>query len=117
MSILRRSFVRPQAKSVHVPDFAEDFLFVQPSASDVVVREEAAEMHVIVDRMQSGLTPATRVAEYSDMLVSGTDAEKTIQLLNNPPKQILDPTDVPDPSEFTEPEVSEQSADEANTTV
>lgn len=104
----------------HIPEQDQldlnQFIYVHPSQSVVVAHDEAAEMHVIIDRMSRGVTPSTRVAEYSEMLCSGTYDENTKTLLDNPPVDINDPTDVPDINDLTAPDVTTQDPDPLNQT-
>lgn len=108
MSISRLRFKSPCVRHVD-SELAAEFSFVHPAESIVVNREEAADMHTLIDKMQRGLTPSTRVAEYSSMICSDTK-----KLLDNPPVDIQDPTDVPDMSEFDRPDVSQQEVEPLN---
>lgn len=82
MSILRMKFKRPRCVGSQI--------FSHSTDSIVELSEDAVDMPILVDRMKRGLTPQTRVMNYSSML--GNDTET---MLSNPPKKLLDPTDVP----------------------
>lgn len=83
MSVLREKFYNRPRQSGSAKTFIQREPIIEPS-------EDAADMPILVDRMKRGQTPATRVAEYSSMLCNDTRT-----LLDNPPKKINDPTDVP----------------------
>ena len=65
-------------------------LFTKSNESIIEASEDAADMPILYDRMLRGETPATRVLSYTSMISNSTE-----DMLNNPPKKIVDPTDVP----------------------